>query len=99
MGIYTGAYLDNANLNFRVLPKVFFFPTLFDSSFGFECQCSVFGNALGIVRDPCLPSFFLGGKEYMMRFNSLISRSKYKTKGNQQRGEEGSWRSVDWSDF
>lgn len=65
MGICTGAYLDNANLNFRVLPKGLS-PALFDSGLVLDANSLFLENALTIVSDDCLPPFFLGGKEQVV---------------------------------
>lgn len=64
MGISTVAYLDNASLDFRVLPKGFFFPpTLFDSSLVLDANFLFLENALAAMKDHCLPNIFSGGKE------------------------------------
>lgn len=67
MDICPGARLDNANLNFRVLPKgIYFSPSLFDSGLALDINYLSLENALSTVSYHCLPSLFLAGKEQLV---------------------------------
>lgn len=64
-----------------------FSPALFDSFLALNVNSLSLEIALSIVNNCCIPSLFLDGKEKsVMWLNSLLSRSKCKTKGNQRWG-------------